>query len=82
MSAKLTLEQFRETREDCDDLIEFMSEPGYRGYIYDGGSCYICLDEAGEPYLVIYNQQWVDKPLAELEEILYNEFYCVEIEHA
>lgn len=47
------------------------------GYEYEGPSC-ICLDEAGSPYLVIYNQEWVGD-LASLEKILYEEFYLPEI---
>lgn len=82
MKPTLTLEEFRATRTECPDVRPYFGDDGSEqpmpGYLYAGDGGVICLDKEGEPYLIIYNQQWL-KPLADLEVILYEEFYIPEI---
>lgn len=80
--ATLSLEEFRATRQESADVSMIFGDDDVNGplpgWTYES-SC-ICKDVlTGEPYLVIYNCMWADKPLEELEEILYREFYLPEI---
>lgn len=76
-----TLDEFRQTREWYPNGFPEMEidEPAF---VYDL-SCHIFTDKDGNnPYLVIHNQQWSNKPLEELEQILYEQFYLTEVAHA
>lgn len=80
--ATLSLEEFRATRQESADVSMIFGDDDVNGplprWTYES-SC-ICKDVlTGEPYLVIYNCIWDNKPLEELEEILYREFYLPEI---
>jgi hypothetical protein len=80
--AYLTLDQFRATREDVDDIgfrldIDFGITTPTTGYIYDG-SCYIERREAGDYYLNISRSDWIDNDLERLERILWAEHYLAE----
>lgn len=80
--ATLSLEEFRATRQESADVSMIFGDDDVNGplpgWTYES-SC-ICKDRlTGDPYLVIYNMIWTDKPLEELEEILYREFYLPEI---
>lgn len=80
----LTLDAFRASRTEQADIRMLFGDDDCEvplpGYVYDGDAGCICKDPlTGNPYLVIYNMIWTDKPLEELEEILYKEFYLPEI---
>lgn len=72
----LDLKQFRATRQAVDRCPEiFLEGPGF---IYADRSCSIDLED-GEPVLHIFQQEWRGKSLAELEYILWEQFYLPEI---
>jgi len=80
----LTLDQFRASRTEQADVRWLSGDEDSNiplpGFVYGGDAGVILTDTlTGNPYLVIYNMVWDNKPLEELEEILYNEFYLPEI---
>jgi len=79
--ATLSIEEFRATRTKVEDtnlvVHGWKEDQPAPGYVY-ADLCYINLN--GEvPFLTIYNMEYSDRPLEELEEILYREFYLPEI---
>ena len=79
MTKTLTFQEFQATRTLCEDLIELVSEHGYRGYTYADRTCFINLDE-DRPSLVIHNMHWSEETLEVLEKILYEQYYLPEVE--
>lgn len=79
--ATLSIEEFRATRRPVEDVNVVVhgwkEEQPAPGYVY-ADLCYINTHN-GEPFLTIYNMEYSGKPLEELEEILYREFYLPEI---
>src|SRR3954470_17079879 len=76
----LSFEQFQTSRKHVDDIREavgFDDDQGNRsGYVYDLG-CYI-EDHADGFYLIIERSDYISADLAELERILYRDWYVHE----
>jgi hypothetical protein len=77
----LTFEQFQASKKHVDDIREavgFDDDQGLRGgYVYDLG-CYIEDAPNGGYYLIIERSDYVSSDLAELEAILYRDWYVAE----
>ena len=75
----ITFEQFQASKEFHDDLTEFTynEDTVTSGYVYEGG-CYIETDGTSGYSLVISIDEYHSDDLAELEKILYDEWYVPE----
>lgn len=82
----MTFEEFQASRVESADLGKAIDQPEYFqdkngvdrvavGYVYDGG-CYIERLSDGRFYLIIFNEQWINADLGELEATLYE--FCVD----
>jgi hypothetical protein len=83
MSAKqsnLSFNEFVAQRKQVADIgleIGVSEMEGQQGYVYPGG-CYIEVSE-DEFFLVIGNQDWLEKDLGQLERLLYGNWYVSQI---
>ena len=76
----LTLEQFKESGYNCRLAQEFkgMDFENEYGRAYDDASCYIEKTDTGW-YLIIERSEYESQDLAELEAILYRDWYLTEV---
>jgi hypothetical protein len=75
----LSFEEFTSQRKQVENIgleIGLSELDGQKGYVYPGG-CYI-EESDDEFFLVVGNQDWLDKDLGKLERALYENWYIHE----